>query len=130
MILADTSVWLQYYRTPSTPVGQEFKRVMEQGEIAVTGPVVAELVQGARSPEEFSLLKERLARLPYLETGREEWLKAGELSRALRRQAITIPLADLMIAIVAMTNDLPLFALDKHFQRVPGLRLHTPEQAG
>jgi hypothetical protein len=33
-------------------------------------------------------------------------------------------MADLLIAVLAMEPDCPVYTLDEHFQRVPGLRLH------
>ena len=47
---------------------------------------------------------------------------AGQLASELRRQGRTIPLSDILIAVVAMQHDEPVLTTDAHISTlVPGL---------
>ncbi len=92
--------------------------------MAVVGIVVAEVLQGARNPEEFDFLKTRLDALRFLDDDKNTWVMAGQLANGLRRQGRIIPLSDLVIAVVALQHDEPVFTTDSHFNLVLGLRLH------
>ena len=92
--------------------------------MAVVGPVVAEVLQGARSPAEFDFLRTRLDTLRFLDADKDTWVMAGQLANELRRQGRTIPLSDVTIAVAAIQHDEPVLTTDRHFELVPGLRLH------
>lgn len=124
MVVADSSAWIDYFRSPESPIGQEVASLITSNEMAVVGPVVAEVLQGARSPAEFDFLRTRLYTLRFLDDDKDTWVMAGQLANELRRQGRTIHLSDLMIAVVAMQHDGPVFTTDAHFGVVPGLRLH------
>ncbi len=89
----------------------------------MVGMVLAELLQGIRGAREGKRVRAALRQLPFLDTSREHWERAGELSSALRRKGRTIPLSDLLIASVALSHDLEIFTTDPHFRAVPGLKL-------
>ncbi|MBI2918452.1 MAG: PIN domain-containing protein [Chloroflexi bacterium] len=124
MIVADTSVWIESFRRPGSPVVREMDLLLAEGDVAITGVVLAEVLQGARSESELERLKSLLGGLPLLQDDWSTWTLAGELSYKLRHQGQGVPLTDLAVAAVCIENDCALFALDQHFQRIPGLRLH------
>ena len=124
MVIADSSVWIHYLRTPDTPVGRKLASLLAEDKVALTGVVLAEVIQGARTTDDFAKLHSLLEVLPYLESNKRTWLKAGELAMQLRGEGRLIPLTDLVIAGVALEEDHEVFTLDEHFQRIPGLKLH------
>jgi predicted nucleic acid-binding protein len=63
----------------------------------------------------------------YLETNKDLWKKAGELSSTLRRRGKTIPFSDILIATLALENNLSLLTRDEHFKLIPHLTLHPPK---
>jgi hypothetical protein len=87
--------------------------------------VLAELLQGIRNPKEGVLVRRSLETLPYTETTRSAWQKAGEISAALRSKGVTVPLSDLVIAAVALGEGCEVFTVDPHFELVPQLKLHS-----
>ena len=87
-----------------------------------------ELLQGARNPREIHLLKEALSALPFIEIDRKLWLEAGLLSQKLRKNGITIPMTDCVIAAAAMSHKCLIYTLDQHFDHFPEL-LYTPPTA-
>ncbi|MBI2886098.1 MAG: PIN domain-containing protein [Chloroflexi bacterium] len=124
MVIVDSNVWIHWLRTPDTDVGREVMRLLDNQQAAMVGVVLAEVLQGARGEPEFNRLRTLLAALPYVETTKGTWLRAGELAMQLRGQGRLIPLTDLVIASLAMQDGHEVFSLDEHFQRVPGLMLY------
>lgn len=55
--------------------------------------------------------------------GRAESSKYAQLHRHLKRQGTPMPLHDLWIAAAALVRDIPLCTFDRHFSRIPLLRL-------
>ena len=129
MIIADTSVWVVFLRDLRAPEADELDTLLAQDEIAMTGVVLAEVLQGARSERDLNRLQSLLTALPYVDPGQAEWSTVGELSFRLRRRGITIPITDLAIAAVALANGCAVYTLDEHFERTPGLKLHVPGAA-
>lgn len=62
---------------------------------------------------------------------KSDYAKAVELQVRLRRKGKPLPAADLIIAAMAINNDMVLVALDEHFQTIrevePKLRLATSD---
>ena len=124
MVVADSSAWIDYFRSPESHIGREVASLIASNEMAVVGPVVAEVLQGARSPTEFDFLRTRLDALRFLDDDKDTWVMVGQVANELRRLGRTIPLSDVIIAVVAMQHNEPVFTTDRHFELVPGLRLH------
>ena len=93
----------------------------------MVGPVLAEILQGARSDEEFDFLAENLDALKFVDADKDTWVRVGQMGLALRRDGATLAHADLIIASLAMQHGLPLFTLDQDFGRIPGLHLYSTE---
>ena len=65
--------------------------LFDNGEIAVVGLVVAEVLQGARSPDEFDSLREYMNGIRFLDDDKDTWVMAGQLASELRRRAGRFP---------------------------------------
>ena len=68
---------------------------------------------------------EALKSLEYIEMSEDLWIKAGELSSALRRKGKTIPFSDILIAAIALENNLSILTVDKHFEEIKGAKNYT-----
>jgi len=123
-VIIDTSVWVQAFRVPGSGAQEEVEKLVRDGDAIMVGVVYAELLRGARDKEEFRVLAERLGALPFLQGNRGTWQRVGELLFDLRRHGMAIPLADALIAALALEGEHALYSLDDHFQQVPGLRLY------
>jgi predicted nucleic acid-binding protein len=71
-------------------------------------------------------LGESLLALPYFEVSQASWIKAGDLSSTLLQKGMTLPLSDLVIAVLAIGHQCQVYSLDLHFRRIPGSQLYTP----
>ncbi|MBR1608141.1 MAG: PIN domain-containing protein [Kiritimatiellae bacterium] len=72
-----------------------------------------------------ALLDEFLAEpsVGFLPAGRAESSKYAQLHRYLKERGTPIPLHDVWIAAAALVQDAPLCTFDRHFARIPLLRL-------
>ena len=125
-IIADTSVWIEFFRDANSPVSECLIHLLRSGRIAMTGMILAEILQGIRSQREERLVRNNLESLPFVETHKKVWQDAGEMSATLRRKGLTIPLSDIIIACAAIIERYEVFTIDPHFEKIPGLILHNP----
>ena len=120
-ILPDTCAWIDYFRPGKSELGPAVERAIASDCVYACGPVIYELVQGARSEREKGSLVSALGALPYLEMTEALWIKAGQMSAALRKTGKTVPLSDILIAALAIEHGLAVMTLDEHFRLIPGL---------
>ena len=125
MIIADTSVWIPFFNRPASAEKRELDRLIDADEVAMVGIVFAELLQGCRSPRDREEIKDALSSLPHFETTRAVWIRVDDLSASLLRRGITLPLSDLVVAVVALENRCRVYSLDQHFKKIPDLGLHV-----
>ncbi len=50
-------------------------------------------------------------------------VRAGRLSASLRKKGVTLPYSDILIAAIALENDLSILTVDKHFSQIPELKI-------
>jgi predicted nucleic acid-binding protein len=118
MILVDTSVLIDFFKGRNNMYVAALDRVLENGiPFGINDFIYQELLQGARTIEEFQKLKEYLETIPffYLQ-GKESFEKAALLNITCRKAGITIrSTIDLLIIETAMENDLFLLHNDNDF---------------
>jgi predicted nucleic acid-binding protein len=121
--LVDTSVWIDFFRgAPSIKLALE--KLIARDEIFTVGPILYELLQGVRLPEERKQVKEALLSTNYLEITLNDWEEAALLSSTLRAQGITLPMTDVLIGHLAKVRNLEVISFDPHFDQIPGIRHH------
>lgn len=125
MVIADTSVWIEYFKGGEERVRATLRGLIRAEQAVLVGVVLAELLQGCRSSKEADTVLSTLAGLRFLETTFSTWKRTGELSASLRRKGVTLPLSDLLIATLATEHRCQVYTLDPHFEQIPGLALHT-----
>lgn len=126
MVIADTSVWILFFNRPGSPEKQALDLLIDADEAALVGVVLAELLQGCRSRKDREEIEEGLLALPYLETTRDTWVTAGEISSPLLRKGVTLPMSDLIVAAIALEHGCRVYSLDAHFEKISGLARYAP----
>ncbi|MCP4042336.1 MAG: PIN domain-containing protein [Gammaproteobacteria bacterium] len=122
-VIIDTCLWIEFFRSKSE-LSDRVKALIRDKQVAGTGIILSELLQGARGEKERNIISTIFSSLEYIEMTRELWIKAGTLAGKLRSQGKTIPLSDISIACCAMENDYRVFTIDKHFQDIPEANLY------
>jgi len=117
MILIDTSVLVDYLRSPTDHVLHLF----EEKSAAICGVTRAEILAGARNLSDLDRIASSLDVLDQIITAEEFWDLLGKNLSLLRAAGVTVPLADAMIATLALENDLELWTRDAHFVRIQGV---------
>jgi len=117
-VLVDTSCWIEYFNRPGTEVAASVEALIRDDRAVLTGIVLAELSQGARSAEELSDLLGALGALAWIETTRDTYARAGRLGFELRRVGVTVPVTDCVLAAACEYAGAHILTLDAHFQRL------------
>lgn len=121
MILADTSAWVEYDRATGSRVDRRLTELIgDEGPLAVTEPVIMEVVAGARSDDREDDLRRMLLRFDLLAFDvAADFDAAASIYRQCRRVGVTPRgLIDCMIASVARRNQATLLAADADLSRV------------
>jgi predicted nucleic acid-binding protein len=133
MVLVDSSIWIEAARrTGSLYAKVALEALLEEYEACWCGPVKLEVLGGARK-EERAKLEFFFEAIPYRPMTDAAWSEAKALSWRLRDAGVTVPWNDVLIASLALTWDLRVFAQDLHFERISaisGLALYTPGYGG
>ena len=119
MILADTSVLIDFLKGSKTESCEKLKNIFQQGiPFGINSFILQEVLQGAKSEKEYRLLRQ------YLETQRfyhpkdpiDSFAKAARIYFKCRRKGVTIrSTIDCIIAQTAMEHDLFLLHNDADF---------------
>ncbi len=127
MTLVDTSAWIEFFRRTGSPAHQALRTAIDAERVAVTEPVVMELLVGARDPADAAELQSILGGFPMMSvSGIESWEMAAQLHRACRRAGqIVRSQLDCVIAAVAIREGVPVLHADRDFDLIAQ---HTPLQ--
>jgi predicted nucleic acid-binding protein len=120
VILADTSAWVEYDRATGSAVDQRVTQLIaHDGALAVTEPVLMEVLAGARSDAREADLRRLLARFELLRCDSVDFDGAVRIYRRCRAAGVTPRgMVDCMIAAVAWRHGATLLALDTDIDRV------------
>lgn len=121
MILADTSAWVEYDRGTESTVDHRLSELIESvGSVAVTEPVVMEVLAGARDSHRETQLRRLLASVEMLSFDAiADFDGAVHIYRRCRAKGVTPRgMIDCMIAAVAWRNGATLLAYDADMDRV------------
>ena len=116
MKLIDSSAWIEYYRKKGN---QECKAcvsdAIQNNAAAVNGIICLEILVFTKTQSEYDLVEADFSALHHLELDDRVFQEASKIGFNLRRQGVTIPATDLIIAASAIIADAVLVHLDSHF---------------
>ncbi len=117
MILADTSVWVDYFNGIDNEYTNALDKALSEGVVAIGDLIFLEILQGFRNDKDYSRAKNALDTLDLFEMlGSSMVLKCAINYRRLRKQGITIRrTTDVIIASFCIENGIPLLFQDRDF---------------
>ena len=119
MIVVDSSAFIEYYRRTGLPdVQGAVAAAMAADQVAVNGIIQVEICAFASGNSDRVQLESDFQAFHWLELQRRDFEVATELGFVLRRQGLTIPTTDLVIAASAIRADAHLLHHDSHFDQV------------
>ena len=114
-VMVDTSVWIEFFRK-TEPYHTVVTRLIDDEQVYCCGIILAELMQGAKSDKELTLLDDFPRVFSFITETHQLWADAGKLAFHLRRKGITIGLSDCYIAVAAASVGAQVATLDHHFR--------------
>jgi predicted nucleic acid-binding protein len=124
LVLIDTGIWSAFFTKPSSLEKRSLDVLLDEDRVALTGPVLAEVLRGFRRTDQADWAASRLRLAHYLEPTWEDWRSAAALGRELSAKGHDIPLTDLVVAALARRVQALVFTSDPHFDLVQGLKRH------
>ena len=119
LVLVDTSAWICFFARRGYPeVKRALSILLEEDRAAIAGPIVIEILQGARTVEEKEDIKKWIKGLHCLPVTDALWYDAAEMAFALRRKGVTTSAIDTLIASLAIEYDCSLLHRDSHFDLI------------
>ena len=117
MILVDSSVWIDYFRGIQSSQTDRLHALLGNEPLATGDLVLAEVLQGFGSAQDFNQGKKLLTSLPIIElVGREIAIQAANNFRTLRSLGITVrKTIDTLIATSCLEKELALLFSDNDF---------------
>ena len=114
-IVVDTSVWIEFLVEGSAP---DLEDALAHRAVVVAPIVVAELVSGARRPNERAAIADLVADLHIHPTPVDHWVRVGELRRELRSHGVSVSTPDAHVAQCALDIDGVLLTRDRIFDHI------------
>jgi predicted nucleic acid-binding protein len=126
-LFVDTGVWSLAFRRDApkaTPEIAALRCALETGqELATTGLVLQELLQGFAGPRAREQIIHHFAALPLVSPDREDHVEAAELRNRCRRAGVQIGTIDALLAQLCVRYAFTMLTTDKDFQR---MGMHAP----
>lgn len=114
-VVADTSVWIDFFAGKKS---DPLEDALSRGAVVLPPIVVAELISGARRPQDRQAIGELLQELLMHPTPLEHWIRVGELRRRLRQKGVNASTADAHVAQCALDRDALLLTRDAIFHKI------------
>lgn len=117
MILVDSSVWIDYFNGRTTCTTDWLDAALGSEFLLMGDIILAEVLQGFQSDEDFDTAKSLLLTLPFMEmAGREVAIESAMNHRFLKKKGVTARRTiDVMIGTFCIHNDISLLHSDKDF---------------
>ncbi len=88
-VLVDTGVWSAFFSKPGSREKRALDALLDEDRVALTGPVLAEVLRGFRRSEQADWVASRLRLAHYLEPTWEDWRNAAALGREFAASAVS-----------------------------------------
>lgn len=117
MILADSSVWIDYFRGTITPQTDRLDGLLDIEGVIVGDLILVEVLQGFVGDLTYMKARNLMQAVPVLDLGGHEIaVQAAQNYRALRKRGITVrKTIDTLIATRCIVDNIPLLYSDRDF---------------
>ncbi len=118
MILADSSVWIDYLGGKLTAQTDRLHELLAREQVFLGDLIVVEVLQGIRDGREFRAVRAMFAAFPVVAISTPgAAVTAAENYRTLRAKGITVrKTIDTLIATRCILDGLPLLFIDRDFE--------------
>ena len=137
-VLVDTSIWSLALRRKARDLNPmeraavaELTNLIKEGRAKIIGLVRQELLSGIKTSSQYEKLRTVLRSFPDEPIGTGDYEAAAKASNDCRARGVAVSVADILICVIAIARDWPIFATDPDFKayaRILPLKLHTPRK--
>jgi predicted nucleic acid-binding protein len=131
-VLVDTSVWslaLRRRKPGADPHVRELRALIDEGRVAMVGPVRQELLSGIRDEASRLRLRDHLRAFPDEVLSTEDYERAAEHFNACRARGVQGSNTDFLLCAIAERRKIPILTSDNDFPRFAEMlpvSLHAP----
>ena len=120
MLLADSSVWIDFFNGRISPETDYLNLAFGREDIVVGDLILTEVLQGFRLESDFMQARDALLHFPILPMiGQEIALQSAINYRTLRQNGVTVrKTIDCLIATFCLVNNFPLLHTDRDFDQI------------
>jgi predicted nucleic acid-binding protein len=117
-VLVDTCVWSYALRhkKPNIDIEQKLKEIINDGRLAIIGPIREEILSGVSSESQFESLKEHLSPFEDIPLHSNHFIKAAEFSNICMKKGIQGSHTDFLICSISYLEKLKIFTADLDFK--------------
>lgn len=130
-VLVDTPVWSLALRRKSSQENESTKAALgsliEDGRVAIIGPIRQELLSGIRDRAHFDRLRETLHAFPDTQVTSDDYEEAASFFNRCRAKGVQGSNTDFLICAIAARDDFPIFTTDDdftHFAKILPITLY------
>ncbi|MEM6533332.1 MAG: PIN domain-containing protein [Myxococcota bacterium] len=122
-VIVDTSIWSEVLRRRKRGASRhaaELRELIDEGRVALLGPVRQELLSGVKTQAQFDKLRETMRAFADIELESEDFEEAALAFTACRAKGIQGSNTDFLLCAVAIRREYEIFTSDgdfSHFQR-------------
>lgn len=125
-VFVDTCIWASYFKKPQSPEKIAVDSLLDADSVALVGPVVAEVLMGFRRKDQADWAASRLQLAHFLEPTWGHWRAAADLARDLAANGHTLPLTDVILAVMVKQCNAWIYTTDPDFDVIPDLKRYWP----
>ena len=116
MIVVDSSAFIEYYRPGGDEhVSAAVAEAIASDQVMISGIIQVEIVAFASARDDYKRLSADFQAFHWLETSLPDYERAAEIGFQLRRDGLTVPAADLIIAASVIRAGATLYHIDQHY---------------
>lgn len=129
-VLVDTSVWslaLRRRRGRANPSTEELSELVQEGRVAMIGPIRQELLSGIKEESQFRTLRDHLRSFPDLLLDNTDYEEAARCFNECRGRGVPGSNTDFLICAVALTRAMSIYTTDEdfdHYSKILSVKLH------
>lgn len=133
-VLVDTSVWSLVLRRKPAAGNEEIKSALaflvEDGRVAMIGPVRQELLSGIKEQAQFVRLRDHLQAFPDVEITTADYEEAASFFNRCRDDGIQGSNTDFLICAISSRRGFSIFTTDADFVHYAGVLPITLHETG
>ncbi len=128
-VLIDTPVWSEFFRRdrPHPDVRERLRKIVEDGDAIMIGPIRQEVLSGVKDPKQFDRLRTALQAFSDEPIKTSDYEEAAIIFNKCRAQGVQGSNTDLLICALAVRISASIFTLDRDFEafaRILPVRLY------